>query len=62
MRDKEIKISVVIPVYNSTQTLRELRERLEKVLVDLVGESYEIVFVNDGSSDSSWYLLNEMAS
>lgn len=62
MRDKDIKISVVIPVYNSTQTLRELRERLVKVLGDLVGESYEIVFVNDGSTDSSWDLLNEMAS
>jgi polyisoprenyl-phosphate glycosyltransferase len=62
MRDKDIEISVVIPVYNSAQTLRELRERLEKVLRDLVGESYEIVFVNDGSTDSSWDLLNEMAS
>lgn len=62
MRDKDIEISVVIPVYNSAQTLREVRERLEKVLVDLVGESYEIVFVNDGSADSSWDLLNEMAS
>jgi len=62
MRDKDIEISVVIPVYNSAQTLRELRERLERVLGDLVGERYEIVFVNDGSTDSSWDILNEMAS
>ena len=62
MRDKNLEISVVVPVYNSVQTLRELRERLERVLGDLVGERYEIVFVNDGSADSSWDLLNEMAS
>ena len=62
MNDKDLKISVVIPVYNSAQTLRELTERLEKVLRDLVGKSYEIVFVNDGSADSSWDLLKNIAS
>jgi len=62
MKNNDLEISVVIPVYNSAQTLRELRERLEKVLRNLVGESYQIVFVNDGSADSSWDILKEMAS
>ena len=60
--EENIEISVVVPVYNSAPTLSELTERLEKVLRDLVGKSYEIVFVNDGSADSSWDLLKKMAS
>lgn len=62
MHHKHIVLSVVIPVYNSESTLRELKERLDKVLHHLVGaDRFEIVFINDGSKDSSWALLKEMA-
>lgn len=52
-------ISVVIPVYNAESTLRELYARLKSVL-DGTGHSYEIVMVNDGSSDASWEILCDL--
>ena len=40
--------SVVVPVYNSAETLSELVDRLQKVLADLAGE-FEVILVNDDS-------------
>ena len=45
-----IDYSVVIPVYNSSETLTQLVTRIEKVFVDH-GVIYEIIFVNDGSTN-----------
>ena len=61
MVDIKLDLSVVIPVYNSAQTLFELVGRLEKVLKEIVNNKYEIVFINDGSTDSSWDLLKKLA-
>ena len=52
----EIIYSVVVPVYNSESTLHELHQRLSEVLVQ-TNEFYEIIFVDDGSVDSSWNKL-----
>ncbi len=52
----KIDLSVVIPVYRSKETLRPLTELLLKVL-DSEGLSYEVVFVDDGSPDDSWAVL-----
>ena len=46
-------ISVIVPVYNSEQTLVALHKRLNSVCTKLAGE-FEIIFVNDGSVDNSW--------
>ena len=46
-------LSVVIPVYNSATMLGALIERLSTVL-ERRGGDYEVVLVNDGSSDASW--------
>jgi undecaprenyl-phosphate 4-deoxy-4-formamido-L-arabinose transferase len=54
-----IELSVVIAVYNSSATLRDLVLRLTAVLAG-TGLSYEMVFVNDGSSDNSWSILSEL--
>jgi undecaprenyl-phosphate 4-deoxy-4-formamido-L-arabinose transferase len=51
-------ISVVIPVYNEEEGLPFLFERLYPTL-DALGRSYEVVFVDDGSSDRSVALLRE---
>jgi len=53
-------ISVVIPVYNSQATLRDLVDRLKPVL-DAVTNQYEVILVNDGSQDKSWDVICEMA-
>jgi glycosyltransferase involved in cell wall biosynthesis len=53
-------ISVVIPVYNSELILPLLAKRLEPVLASLAGH-YEVLFVNDGSRDQSWKVIQELS-
>lgn len=54
-------LSVVIPIYNEQATLSELYRRLTHVLSENLAElAYEIVFVNDGSSDGSIQILSRL--
>ncbi len=55
------ELSVVIPLFNERESLRELHEELTSVLAN-VGKPYELVFVDDGSTDGSWDVLRELAS
>jgi glycosyltransferase involved in cell wall biosynthesis len=55
-----VDISVVIPVYNEEENLPVLIPKLAEVLGRL-GTPYEMVFVDDGSSDGSRKILREMA-
>ena len=48
------RLSVVVPCYNEEESVGELHRRLTAVCQASVGESYEIVLVNDGSSDRTW--------
>lgn len=52
--------SVVIPVYNSQATLRELVTRLGKVMPQLCDE-FEVILINDGSRDQSWQEICKLA-
>ena len=53
------KLSIVIPVYFNEDTLMDLYQDLkEKILPKL--EEYELVFVDDGSGDRSWQVMNEI--
>lgn len=55
-------VSVVVPVYNSAETLAELVRRVAAVLRERVGASnYEIILVNDGSRDRSWDTIEQLA-
>ncbi len=54
-------ISIVVPVYNAENTLPLLVERLQAVL-DTLSLPYEVLFINDGSHDSSWEIILELAS
>jgi undecaprenyl-phosphate 4-deoxy-4-formamido-L-arabinose transferase len=51
------QLTVVIPVYNEEATLQALFDRLYKAL-DVLGKSYEIIFINDGSRDKSAAILS----
>jgi undecaprenyl-phosphate 4-deoxy-4-formamido-L-arabinose transferase len=53
------EISVVIPVFNEEDNLRELGERLIRTLTAM-GRPYEIIFVDDGSTDGSWEILSDL--
>jgi glycosyltransferase involved in cell wall biosynthesis len=55
----DIKISVVIPVYNSEDCISELVKRLTDALYNL-GYTYEIILVNDYSPDNSWNKIVEL--
>lgn len=54
-------LSLVIPVYNEEESLPELAEWIIKVC-DSEGFSYEILFIDDGSNDSSWKVIGKLSS
>ena len=49
-------ISVVIPLYNEEESLPELFAWIQRVM-DANHFSYEVIFVNDGSTDHSWQVI-----
>lgn len=54
-------ISVVIPLLNEAESLPELYERIVAHTAE-VELSYEIIFVDDGSSDGSWQVIEQLAA
>lgn len=55
-----IQLSIVIPVYNEEHTIGPLAEQLRRVL-DELGRPYELVWVDDGSTDRSGVVLDGLA-
>ncbi len=55
-----MNISVVIPLFNEDESLPELHAWIKKVM-DANGFSYEIVFIDDGSKDGSWKVIEGLA-
>ena len=53
------KISIVVPVYYNEDTLMDLYRDMESKIFDKLGD-YELVFVDDGSGDRSWEIMNEI--
>ena len=58
--NNQINISIVIPVFNEESSLKELYTQLSEALI--IYESYEIIFVDDGSYDNSFNILKEIAN
>ena len=54
-------ISVIIPIYNEEKNIEELYARLSNVLPAMT-ENYEIMFVDDGSTDNSFSILKRISS
>ena len=52
-------ISVVIPLFNEEESIPELYSWIERVM-NAHGFTYEVIFVNDGSTDSSWQLIEDL--
>ena len=52
-------ISVIVPLYNEAESLPELHAWIKRVM-DEHGFSYEILFVNDGSTDESWQVIEQL--
>ena len=56
-----MNISVVIPLLNEKESLRELTDSLIDVMKSY-NFSYEIIFIDDGSSDNSWDIIEKLSS
>ena len=55
-------LSVVIPCYNEAACLDLLHARVSAAARAAVGEDYEILFINDGSKDDSWPVMQRLAA
>ena len=51
-----LDISVVVPLYNEAESLPELAEWVDRVMREN-GFSYEMILIDDGSSDGSWEVV-----
>lgn len=51
-------LSIVVPLYNEADSLSELYDWIARVLT---GRSYEVIFVDDGSKDHSWEVIQSLA-
>ncbi|MFZ3171876.1 MAG: glycosyltransferase family 2 protein [Carboxydocellales bacterium] len=61
MGDKTLCLSVVVPIYFEEQLINEFYKRMKKVLITLEPRyRHELIFVNDGSTDSSLEMLVEI--
>src|ERR671929_2168722 len=55
------KYSIVVPLHNEQENVTDLYDRL-KAVMETNGESFEIVLVDDGSSDDTFQLLRQIAA
>ena len=53
-------ISVVVPLFNEAESLPELAAWIERVMNDN-GFTYEVLMINDGSTDNSWEVIKELS-
>lgn len=60
-KNKEMDLSIIIPVFNEEESLEELSGWIEKVC-NREKLSFEIIFIDDGSSDNSWERIKELAA
>lgn len=57
--ERKLDISVVVPLYNEAESLPELTAWIDRV-ARAEGLSYEVLFVDDGSSDASWSVIERL--
>ena len=55
-------LSIVVPCFNEQECLPTLHQRLTDAARDAVGEDYELVLVNDGSTDQTWSMMRDIAA
>ncbi len=57
---KQLDISVIVPLFNEEESLPELHAWIQRVLNDN-GFSYEVIFIDDGSKDNSWAIIETLS-
>ena len=56
-----IKLSIIIPVYNSSKILEKLINEINSNLYETFKDDYEIILVNDFSNDNSWEIIQKIS-
>jgi glycosyltransferase involved in cell wall biosynthesis len=59
-KEEEVYFSVVVPVYNESENIHKLDSEIREVMRGL-GKGYEVIYVNDGSTDNSLEVLKKLA-
>lgn len=59
--ETQLQISVVIPLYNEDESLPELYTWIKRVMAEH-HFTHEIIFINDGSTDNSWNVIEDLAA
>lgn len=58
----KIRLSIVAPCYNEAEGLNEFCRRARVAAEAVVGQSFEIILVDDGSSDGTWGVISGLAA
>jgi len=60
--DARVAVSVVAPCYNEEDCVEEFHRRASAACREAAGEDYEIILVDDGSSDRTWFLICDLSA
>ena len=57
-----IRLSIVAPCYNEEGAIEEFHRRMSAAAKDAVGDDYELILLNDGSSDRTWNIMRDLVA
>jgi polyisoprenyl-phosphate glycosyltransferase len=61
-RPKRMFLSIVVPCFNEEEVLREFHRQMTAAARARFGQKFELIFVDDGSADNTWKLINELSA
>lgn len=61
LENNQLHLSIVVPLFNEAESLPELHTWMKRVVAE-AKLSYEVLFVDDGSKDGSWLVIEELAA
>ena len=59
---KKNKIAIIVPAYNEEDNLRIFFKETNKIIQNLEDYTWEFIFIDDGSDDSTWRIIDEMSN
>jgi len=59
-RPGKMLLSIVVPCCNEEEGLREFHRRMTAAARALCGQRFELILIDDGSTDNTWKLINEL--
>lgn len=57
-----VRLSIILPTYNESKNIAALIEQLERLFDPVLGESYELIVVDDDSPDETWQVAQRLAA